>query len=166
MTAVDPFAEAPADDEATRYGDAPNPTDSPVESVAVKKKPASKKLAVVKKEETPLSESKITVTLKGGAGFDAPWVVVHADDLQEAHEVLTDPLLDLVQGAAQKAAESFRGLNTAAPAAAPARPGAPTPPPGAPGPDWTYKEGVGKTGKPWKAWMPPRDQPGLSPVWL
>jgi hypothetical protein len=166
MTQPDPFEDAP-DEEATRYGNAPNPTDTPVPA----KKTASKKLATVKKEEVqPVADNTnnegITLTFKGGAGFDAPWVVVHARDLEDAYETASDPLLGKLFEKVAETSQEFTALAPAKSAAAPQRPGAPTPPPGAPGPDWTYKEGVGKTGKPWKAWMPPRDQPGLSPVWL
>jgi hypothetical protein len=168
MTAPDPFADGPDDDEATRYGVAPNPTDTPVESVSVKKT-ASKKLAAVKKEEGQVADNNnegITLTFKGGSGFDAPWVVVHAKDVHDAYETASDPLLEELFKKVQEQGTAFSGLAPEKPAAAqPQRPGAPTPPPGSPGPDWTYKEGIGKNGKPWKAWMPPRDS-GLSPVWL
>lgn len=152
--AVDAFADAPTDDV--------------VESVTVKKT-ASKPLAAVKKEEVQLADNNqgITLTYKGGSGFDAPWVVVHAADLQDAYEIASDPLLRKLFEQVIAGGEFFASLATPKAAAAqPQRPDAPTPPAGAPGPDWTYKEGIGKTGKPWKAWMPPRDQPGLSPVWL
>lgn len=32
--------------------------------------------------------AKITVTLKGGTGYDAPWIVVHADNANEARDLM------------------------------------------------------------------------------
>lgn len=36
------------------------------------------------------TEGKVTVTLKGGEGFAAPWVVIHAENAQDALEQLND----------------------------------------------------------------------------
>ena len=159
MSDIDPF-EAIADDAAEGV---------PFEEPAAPKKAAAKKPAV---KAEPDGDGKLTVTLKGGAGFDAPWIVVHASSVDDA--------LDLFQGDAaklaslmdrvQSAGKHFTGLAPAKPASsggAPARPGneAPEGTPEAPGPDWTYKTGVGKNGKTWKAWMPPRGS-DASPVWL
>jgi hypothetical protein len=56
-------------------------------------KPASKPVRVVKttKREPDMSENndgKITVTLKGGAGFDAPWIVFYFDGVEDALDTL------------------------------------------------------------------------------
>jgi len=174
VTVADPFAAAPEFDEAQA---APEPVDeSPFEEPPVeapKKAPAKKVAAKPAKKENTLSESKITITLKGGSGFDAPWIVIHADDLEDASRQVNDEaaLLADVMERVQKAGQHFAGLGPSKPASssggAPARPGAEAPggTPAAPGPDWTYKTGVGKNGKTWKAWMPPRGS-DASPVWL
>lgn len=120
------------------------------------------------------AEGKLTVTLKGGAGFDAPWIVYHAATVDDALGLFTDPgkLANLMERV-QAAGKFFTGLAPAkegrstGSGGAPARPGAEAPAgtQAAPGPDWTYKTGQGKNGKPWKAWMPPRGS-DASPVWL
>lgn len=55
------------------------------------------------------AESKIVVTLKGGSGYDEPWVVIHADDLDDALAQTTEraKLGDLMK-AAQEASKAFR----------------------------------------------------------
>ncbi len=40
-------------------------------------------------EPTP-DNSRISATLKGGPGFDAPWVVVRADDASQINDALMD----------------------------------------------------------------------------
>jgi hypothetical protein len=160
LTDIDPFEDATVDDTDVAPFEAPAP-----------KKAAPKKAAV---KADPDSEGKLTVTLKGGAGFDAPWIVVHAGSVDDALEVFQADATKLasLMDRVQAAGKYFVGLAPAKPASgsggAPARPGAEAPAgtPTAPGPDWTYKSGVNaKTGKTWKAWMPPRgsDDP---PVWL
>jgi hypothetical protein len=140
-------------------------------ALAGPKKVAAKKAAP---KADPDSEGKLTVTLKGGAGFDAPWIVVHAAGVDDALELFQGDATKLasLMDRVQAAGKHFTGLAPAKPAGggsggAPARPGAEAPAgtPEAPGPDWTYKTGVGKTGKTWKAWMPPRGS-DEQPVWL
>lgn len=55
------------------------------------------------------AESKIVVTIKGGRDYDEPWVVIHADDLDDALSQTTDKakLGDLMK-AAQEASKAFR----------------------------------------------------------
>ena len=157
MTVNDPFADIAADtaDDVVPFTEAP-------------KKAAPKKAAPKSAEDG----GKLTVTLKGGAGFDAPWIVIHATDVDDALDLFGDPAnLATLMERVQSAGKFFTGLAPAkaAPAAggAPARPGneAPAGVAAAPGPDWTYKTGVGKNGKTWRAWMPPRGS-DASPVWL
>ncbi|AVJ50796.1 hypothetical protein SEA_OLANP_52 [Mycobacterium phage OlanP] len=90
MTMIDPFASAPADDEAQAAApvEAPEPEESlfdepPAE--APKKAPAKKAAAKVTNVVAP-SEGKVVLTFKGGTGFDAPWIVIHAESLQDAYE--------------------------------------------------------------------------------
>jgi hypothetical protein len=154
LTNFDPFEDVPADEtEPAPFEPAPQGKPQPVFATD--------------------PEGKLVVTLKGGAGFDAPWIVYHAASVDDALGLFVNEssklatLMEKVQGAGK----FFGGLAPTKPAnssgGAPARPGAEAPPgtPEAPGPDWTYKTGVGKNGKTWKAWMPPRGS-SENPVWL
>ena len=157
MLSDDPFETAPVDWE---------PVVEP-EPEAPKKAPAKKAAPKAATPET--SDSKIVLTFKEGAGFDASWTVVHADTVADGLAVLKDPEFKDLLDQAKKVAGYFRGGETAAATAAPraASPGS-APPAEAgdpPGPGWTYKSGVGKNGKVWKAWMPPRGS-DEQPVWL
>lgn len=109
----DPFADS---------GEAPE-TETPQDPAPKKTTTRTRKTAT--KKEAPVAEgtetktSKLSVTLKGGAGFDAPWVVLYPDTLDEAKELLgeenREALKEILEGA-QKAASYFIG---AAPAKAP-----------------------------------------------
>jgi hypothetical protein len=68
----DPFDSAPLDDAAPAE-EAKQPE---VKAKVTKAKPA------VQAE----SDGKVVLTFKGGRDFDAPWVVIHANGLQEAHD--------------------------------------------------------------------------------
>lgn len=163
MSDIDPFNDVPVDEDAVEpFADEP----------AAKKAPA-KKVATKKPESTGDREG-VTVTLKGGAGFDSPWIVIHAGDINDAYEQLSGDnasVLSKLMDRTRHAASHFTSLGGGAAATpgggAPARPGneAPAGVAEAPGPDWTYKTGVGKNGKTWKAWMPPRGS-SEQPVWL
>lgn len=116
------------------------------------------------------SEGKVVVTLKGGSGFEAPWIVIHADDVADA-EAQVKSSVSLME-TTQKAAKHFAGLGPArvannagggernangrrsAPQGAKEAPAyAPEPP----GSDWVYKSGTSARG-PWEGWFPPYDQ--------
>jgi len=176
MSDYDPFAAAPADEAQAAPAepaqesvfDAP-PAEAPAKAPA--KKAPAKKAAVtvdVKPNILPASEGKVVLTFKGGSGFDAPWVVIHANDLQDAYESVSGEnaaLLAALMERVQIAGQHFSKLGGGKPAqAAPARQAAPKPaqepPAGAPakpGEGWEFRTGVSKsTGKPWQAWMPPR----------
>lgn len=123
------------------------------------------------KEEVTMieSNSKIVTTIKHGSGFEAPWTVVHSDNVADAIATLNDPqfreLLDLTGKAAGYVAPKTE--NAQAPAAngqpqgATQAPGGHVPPPG-----YVYKSGVGKNGKPWQAFMPADRSSGLPVQWL
>lgn len=69
-----------------------------------------------KKENTNVTvvnqtEGKVTVTLKGGAGFDAPWIVVHADNAEDALEQLNDKALGALIARTKEVAAYFSGGN-------------------------------------------------------
>lgn len=112
-----------------------------------------------------MADGKISITLKGGKGYDAPWIVVSGDTVAEVErsmlELGASRLIELtklgsealvgavgVGGAAQ-------GGGTPVEADRPAGVGA----------DWTLREGTGKHGKPWKGWFPPRGSTE-KPVWV
>lgn len=157
MTDFDAFADITADDT--------------VESAPFEETPPAKKAAkkAAPKVE-PGEDGRWTVTLKGGAGFDAPWLVGRFASLEEAADEFSGDratqLVSLMERVKQ-ASSKFnggpqQGQDRQPPAGAVE---APAGTPAAPGPDWTYKTGVGKTGKTWKAWMPPRGS-SEQPVWL
>ena len=122
-----------------------------------------------KKETVTVTETqqdKIVITLKGGAGYDAPWVVIHADDIAAAKQTLADEELNEVIDLAKKAGTYFAGGNSSAakgkPTGATQAPGnAPTPPEG-----YVYKTGMGKNGRPWYAFMGANRADNLDPIWL
>lgn len=112
-----------------------------------------------------MADGKISITLKGGKGYDAPWIVVSGDTVAEVERSMLElgesRLIELtklgsealvgavgVGGAAQ-------GGGTPVEADRPAGVGA----------DWTLREGTGKNGKPWKGWFPPRGSTER-PVWV
>jgi hypothetical protein len=87
---------------------------------------------------------RVTVTMKGGTGFDAPWIVLHAKDVDEANKLLDDTetygLVSKVIANSKRFTEFYGpSRGSASPANAPARSGGygqsqsyvPTPP-GAP----------------------------------
>lgn len=115
------------------------------------------------------TEGKIVVTLKGGKGYEAPWIVIHANDVQDANAQLNDEgLADLIKQT-KKVAEFFNGgANTQAesgpkgqPQAATQAPNGQEPPEG-----YVFKSGVGKNGRAWKAFMPADRNSDLKPIWL
>jgi hypothetical protein len=164
LSDIDPFEDVASD------ADAPEPfADEPSNKKAPVKKAAPKKV-----DGTGSDREGVTVTLKGGAGFDAPWIVIHAGDIGDAYDQLSGDnasvlakLMDRTRHAASHFTSLGGGPAPAPGGGAPARPGneAPAGVAEAPGPDWTYKTGVGKNGKTWKAWMPPRGS-SEQPVWL
>jgi len=173
MTAYDPF------DGAFQTSPCPGPPADPWLRVSDHKTgnnvPAPEAGPTLAVTNIPATEGKVVVTLKGGAGYDAPWVVIHAATIEEALAVFSgdsaDQLNELLKRS-QRAAEAYAEYNSkpraafvgltgtaSAPrAAAPAEAqSAPAGSPPAPGPGWTFKSGVSKAnGKPWKGWMPPR----------
>lgn len=129
-------------------------------------------------KENPITttdtQSKIVATLKGGSGYDAPWIVVHANDAGDAVETLKDPamkeLLELTQNVGEKFVEmgptkparsNGGGNRGGKPAGAAQAPNGQEPPEG-----YVFKSGMSKAGKPWKAFMPADRNSGLQPIWL
>lgn len=149
--------------------------DLPEDDATPKKSPVRK---VTTAKAAPPDEGKVVLTLKGGSGFDAPWIVIHANDIADAHDhlhgenaTLLVEVMESLGKAADKFVEVYAGSKSSGAgrktASAPSGAGeAPPGTPEAPGPGWQYKTGVnGKTGKTWRAWMPPRDS-DEKPVWL
>ena len=50
---------------------------------------------------------KITVTLKADGGYDAPWIVIHADSVAEAGNLLDQVEANLLTSRAAQVARSF-----------------------------------------------------------
>lgn len=151
----DPFAAVPTDETNQDLANNTNTTPTQKESIVT---------------NTIQTQAKIVATLKGGSGYDAPWIVVHADTPEEAAAALKDPamkeLLELTQNVGSKfvgmaPAKAAPAQSTAAPAAATAAPGGQTPPEG-----YVFKSGMGKNGKMWKAFMPIDRNSGLPVQWL
>ena len=59
------------------------------------------------------NEGKVVVTLKGGRDFDAPWIVIHADDVSEANDLLEQANNLELHETVAAAAAFFRGVNVA-----------------------------------------------------
>lgn len=141
------------------------------------------------KENTRMAETasnnKIVATLKGGSGFDAPWIVIHGDTPEEVLDILNDEQTKALLDQTQKVAGYFASKGSSTPAAGGRAPrqGQPAPSAGLDLSDkdldkieketgqrvvpdgWTPRSGVGKNGKTWRAIMPPRDT-DQSPIWL
>lgn len=103
----DPFADGDYDEENGSGTEEPDFDKKPEP-----KKTTTRKTAATKKKEASVAEetrqSKLSITLKGGSGFDAPWVVIYPDTLEEAEEFLDESnreklksVLDQTQLAAQ-----------------------------------------------------------------
>lgn len=131
---------------------------------------------VTTQKEKPVTQdntnAKIVTTLKGGSGFDAPWIVIHADDAAEAVAVLRGDSIEELLKATKEVSDKFNGGQ--APAQRQAAPRTQGMPAGAneprpsdpPMPEgWTYKTGVNKNGKAYRAYFPPRGSQE-SPHWL
>lgn len=138
----DPFASAPADEAqaapdpqagAHDYSDGPPveepfaapPAEAPAPAKKAPAKAAAKKPAVgtvsvdVKPNLLPLDEGKVVLTFKGGTGFDAPWIVIHAKDLDDALDHVSGDnasTLATIMERTQIAGKHFAGLAPAKPA--------------------------------------------------
>lgn len=131
----------------------------------------------------------VTLSFKGGPGYDASLLVIRATNLAELDRKMDQEagFLKSVMEKAAKVQAYSTALNSGgaqpAPAAAPVAqpsfnpnsgqvqysnqpaPAQSGPPRPANVPDsWTYKEGTNKTGKPYKGWFPPRGVEA-SPIW-
>ncbi|MGW6624259.1 hypothetical protein ACWF99_23845 [Nocardia sp. NPDC055002] len=77
---AEPVTDSPADDSPFNEP----PAEAPKKTAAKK---AAPKKAVAKLEQN--DGGKVTVTLKGGKDFDSPWIVIHADSVEDAYEQMS-----------------------------------------------------------------------------
>ncbi|WP_078344679.1 hypothetical protein [Mycobacteroides chelonae] len=120
MTQPDPFAP-PADEPQTAPPQAPatpdDPWASPPQGFATPEPPAQ---APAAKPAVPSDDGKVVLTFKGGKGYEAPWVVIHASSLGDAHDQVTGEnavLLAKVMTEVTKAGGHFARLNGGSPTA-------------------------------------------------
>lgn len=120
------------------------------------------------------SDGKVVTTFKEAAGFDASWIVIHADSVDETIDILSDrekmeTLMNMVKGAALvfrggavSAGQQRGGGSKQGQPEGSKKPPAGTPP----APDDTYEYRTGsKNGNAWHAWMPPKGS-NKEVVWL
>ncbi|WEB38739.1 hypothetical protein MOV08_05100 [Streptomyces yunnanensis] len=149
MTAPDPFAvtSSPWEDTPTATPEASTEEKSPMNSIS----------------RDCMDINRVRVTLKGGVGYEAPWITIDGADIPDALKAMQDfkaELAELIeitgksasffhakyQAPAKQAFGGGGGVKQPAPSAQPDRP-ANVPP------HFVYREGVGKaSGKPYKMW--------------
>lgn len=101
--------------------------------------------------------TEVSVTLKGGAGYDAPWVVLRAPDVKGARVLVDDeenlpPLLD----SASKAGKYFSSLGQPVATAAASQGESARPGKTCPHGTMSWKSGFSAaTGKAWQGWFCP-----------
>ncbi|OBJ40268.1 hypothetical protein A5630_25290 [Mycolicibacterium mucogenicum] len=120
----DPFGDDndEAQTEVHDAFDAPEP-EEPEPAPAPKKAPAKKApaKAAAKPATTTVvnnagSDGKVVLTFKGGSGFDAPWIVIHATDMDDALDQVSGDnagKLATVMERVQKAGKHFVSLGPA-----------------------------------------------------
>lgn len=156
MAMPDPFADEA--DEAQNAPAATNTNAGPWEE-----KPVTNAPTVV-----PSADGKLVVTLKGGTGFDAPWIVIHAADAADALTQLEDKELGKLIERTKVVAGFFAGGNCGSAPAAPRQSGGGgqaqrgRPATAGSSPDGekrfcehgerVFKSGVSKAGKTWQAY--------------
>lgn len=108
-----------------------------------------------------MADGKISITLKGGKGYDAPWIVVSGDTVAEVEQSMLmlgeSRLIELTK----LGSEALIGAVAPQGGVEPVEDGRPA----GVGAEWTLREGTGKNGKPWKGWFPPRGSTE-KPVWV
>ncbi|AOE44664.1 hypothetical protein SEA_STROSAHL_54 [Gordonia phage Strosahl] len=175
MTMADPFAAPAATEEPPFEPDtvaqAPVDTFQEAPITVTQDRPTS---------AAPTLEAPIVTTLKGGAGFEAPWLVLRATTVAEADAMLDDALKSYMQKV-QLYANGFASLAPAKPAGGGgggqrSGGGAPAASQEAPNGEerfcshgkMTYRSGVSKAGKAYKMFAcPERDRSQqCDPQWL
>lgn len=106
----DPFATATPTDEIPKLESV---LDAPPDAA-----PAPKRLqnpvALKPRLEASVDSGKVVVTFKGGTGFDAPWIVIHAADLKDSYDQVTGDnavLLARLMEQVQAAGKYFSGTS-------------------------------------------------------
>lgn len=155
----DPFADAPTNDQFNADNEFPK---------------TEEKKTVTVSEKT---DGKMTITLKGGSGFDSPWIVLYADDASDGLEQMQDENLKTLMDVVKRAGKHFAGGDSK-PAAQPQQGSTPPqqqPPSNVSDDERTcnhgervFKSGVNKQGKPYKAmFCPSQDRNSqCPPKWL
>lgn len=112
-----------------------------------------------------MADGKISITLKGGKGYDAPWIVVSGDTVAEVEQSMLELGESRLIELTKLGSEALIGaVGAGAAARGGGEPVASDRPAGV-GADWTLREGTGKNGKPWRGWFPPRGSTE-KPVWV
>nr|DAR55849.1 MAG TPA: hypothetical protein [Caudoviricetes sp.] len=112
-----------------------------------------------------MADGKVSITLKGGKGYDAPWIVVSGDTVAEVEQSMLElgesRLIELTKLGSEALIGAVGPGGAAQGGGAPAASDRPA----GVGADWTLREGTGKNGKSWKGWFPPRGSTE-KPVWV
>lgn len=112
-----------------------------------------------------MADGKISITLKGGKGYDAPWIVVSGDTVAEVEQSMLELGESRLIELTKLGSEALVGAVGVGGAAQGGSAQAASDRPVGVGADWTLREGTGKNGKPWKGWFPPRGSTE-KPVWV
>lgn len=139
------------------------------ETVAAPEAPKAAKKAPSKAAQGSGDQGKVSVTLKGGSGFDAPWIVLYGDTPAEVASQMDEELAALATKTA-KVAKFFQAQVGPSQAGRP-QPGKPEAASQAPGGEtkscshgeMVFRSGVNaSTKKTWKAYFcpTPKDTPG------
>ena len=112
-----------------------------------------------------MADGKISVTLKGGKDYAAPWIVVSGDTVADVEQSMLElgesRLIELTKLGSEALIVAVGAGGAVQGGGAPAASDRPA----GVGSDWTLREGTGKNGKPWKGWFPPRGSTE-KPVWV
>lgn len=104
----DPFGGETSDEAQTELTNTAPEDTAPWGDQATANKDAGKVTILA----SPTGESKVTATLKAGAGYDSPWLVFHGSSVTELLEMMSDPnfpkLLTWTTSAAQKFGEGWK----------------------------------------------------------
>jgi hypothetical protein len=177
----DPYAGDPwAVDEPTPEpgSDAPA-AEHPADEAQSEFSPATKENVTVTVTNRTASEGKIVTTIKYGAGFDAPWTVIHSDTPEEALATLNSPTTRALIEQTAKVAKYSKGLDSGtAPAGQRSGNGGggqhqqQSTPPGVEAKncahgEMTYRTGTSQKG-PWKAYFcpAPNKEDQCKPIWM
>lgn len=112
-----------------------------------------------------MADGKISITLKGGKGYDAPWIVVSGDSVAEVEQSMLELGESRLIELTNLGSKALMGAVGESSQGASQRHAGEAGRPDGVGADWTLREGTSKEGKPWKGWFPPRGSTE-KPVWV